>query len=402
MMHLHFDCFSGISGDMVLGALVDAGLPIRQLAEGLAALPVSGYRLRAKPVLRGAIRATKVDVVIRKGLRAPLTLRQIDRLITKSRLPAPVKSGALDVFHRLAAAEGLAHGVPARDVHFHEVGVLDSFVDVVGGLLGCHLLGAQSVTASPINVGSGTIDTEHGTLPVPGPAVAALTKGIPVLSAGPPRELATPTGVALARTLARDFGPLPSMRVMTIGYGAGTADPEGWPNVLRVFLGEISPAGAAGEDVVTQIETNLDDMNPQAYDVVMDRLFAVGALDVTLTPVMMKRNRPGTVLTVLVAPEKAEAAAAVVLRDTTALGVRMTDLRRLVLARRIETVRVGQETVAVKVAELGQGAEKASPEFADCKRIAEQTGRPVREVMESAMAAFRAQGGPVKRSRRAR
>ncbi len=402
MTHLHFDCFSGISGDMVLGALVDAGLPLRELSAGLAALPVSGYRLRARPVVRGAIHATKVDVVIQKGLRAPLTLEQIHRLITKSRLPAPVKAGALKVFHRLAEAEGLAHGVPVGDVHFHEVGVLDSFVDVVGGLLGCHLLGIQSVTASPVNLGSGTIRTEHGTLPVPGPAVAALAKGIPVTSAGPSRELTTPTGLALARTLAGDFGPLPSMRIGKVGYGAGAADPEGWSNVLRVFIGELSQAGLAEQDRVTQIETNLDDMNPQAYDTVMDRLFAVGALDVTLTPVTMKRSRPGIVLTVLAAPEKADEAATVILRETTALGVRMIELRRRILPRRMEAVRVGQETVHVKVADLGQGKAKAFPEYVECKRVAEQTGRPVREVMESVMEAFRTQGGPVKRSRRAR
>lgn len=402
MTHLHFDCFSGISGDMVLGALVDVGLPLRELSAGLAALPVSGYRLRARPVMRGSIHATKVDVVIQKGVRAPLSLRQIERLIVKSRLPEPVKLGAVEVFKRLAEAEGLAHGVPTGDVQFHEVGVLDSFVDVVGGVLGCHLLGIQSATASPVNLGAGTIQTEHGTLPVPGPAVAALAQGIPVMSAGPARELTTPTGLALARTLVRDFVPLPAMRVTRVGYGAGSADPEGWSNVLRVFIGDMAPAGLAEQDRVMQIETNLDDMNPQAYDTVMDRLFAAGALDVTLTPVMMKRGRPGIVLTVLVAPEKADEAATVILRETTALGVRMVELRRRILPRRVEAVRVGQETVHVKVADLGQGKQKASPEYVECKRIAEQTGRPVREVMESVMDAFRAQGGPVRRSRRGR
>lgn len=402
MTHLHFDCFSGISGDMVLGALVDVGLPLRELSAGLAALPVSGYRLRARPVMRGSIHATKVDVVMQKELRAPLSLRQIERLIVKSRLPEPVKLGAVEVFKRLAEAEGLAHGVPTGDVHFHEVGVLDSFVDVVGGVLGCHLLGIQSATASPVNLGSGTIQTEHGTLPVPGPAVAALAQGIPVMSAGPARELTTPTGLALARTLVRDFVPLPAMRVTRVGYGAGSADPEGWSNVLRVFIGDMAPAGLAEQDRVMQIETNLDDMNPQAYDTVMDRLFAAGALDVTLTPVTMKRGRPGIVLTVLVAPEKADEAATVILRETTALGVRMVELRRRILPRRVEAVRVGQETVHVKVADLGQGKQKASPEYVECKRIAEQTGRPVREVMESVMDAFRAQGGPVRRSRRGR
>ena len=399
MTHLHLDCFSGISGDMFLGALVDAGLPLRELSKGLAALPVSGYRLKAHAVTRGAIHATKVDVAIHKGLGAPLTLRRINRTITASRLPARVKEQALEVFHRLAEAEGLAHGVHHGDVQFHEVGVLDSFVDVVGGLLGCHLLGVESVTASPINVGSGTIDTEHGTLPVPGPAVAALAKGIPIHSAGPARELATPTGLALVRTLTREFVPLPPLRVRAVGYGAGTADPKGWANVLRLFLGETSARHGAEHDLITQLETNIDDMNPQAYDTVMDRLFAAGAVDVTLTPVTMKRSRPGIVLTVLVAPEKADEAARVILRETTALGVRMMDVRRRILSRRLETVRLGRESVQVKVAELGPGEEKASPEYQDCKRIADQTGRPVRDVLEAVMRAYERRPGAKKKAR---
>ncbi len=396
MTHLHFDCFSGISGDMFLGALVDAGLPLRELSKGLAALPVSGYRLKARAVTRGAIHATKVDVTIHKGLGAPLTLRRINRTITASRLPARVKEQALDVFHRLAEAEGLAHGVHHGDVRFHEVGVLDSFVDVVGGLLGCHLLGVESATASPINLGSGSIETEHGTLPVPGPAVAALAKGIPIHSAGPARELTTPTGLALVRTLARDFVPLPPMRVRAIGYGAGTADPQGWANVLRLFLGETSARHGAGHDLITQLETNIDDMNPQTYETVMDRLYAAGAVDVTLTPVTMKRSRPGIVLTVLVAPEKADEAATVILRETTALGVRMMDVRRRILTRRIEAVRLGRESVQVKVAELGPGEERASPEYQDCKRVADQAGRPVREVMEAVMRAYQREKGAMK------
>lgn len=378
---------------MVLGALVDAGLPLRDLTRGLAALPVTGYRLRATAVLRGAMHATKVDVVIHKAARAPLSLRQIRRMISGSRLPASVKDRAGQVFQSLAEAEGVAHGVGADDMTFHEVGVLDSFVDVVGGLLGCHLLGVKSVTASPINVGAGTIQSSHGILPVPGPAVAALAKGVPVYSAGPARELTTPTGLALVRILTRDFAPLPAMRVTAVGYGAGTADPEGWPNVLRVFLGEVTPVSVHEQDRVAQIETNLDDMNPQAYDTVMDRLLAAGALDVTLSPVTMKRSRPGVVLTVLAAPEKADEVATVILRETTALGVRIQDVRRRLLPRRIETVRLGGETVRVKVADLGKGEKKAAPEYQDCKRVAEQTGRPVREIMEAAMLAYHRRQG---------
>ncbi len=229
--------------------------------------------------------------------------------------------------------------------------------------------------------------------------MAALAKGIPIHSAGPARELATPTGLALVRTLTREFVPLPPLRVRAVGYGAGTADPKGWANVLRLFLGETSARHGAEHDLITQLETNIDDMNPQAYDTVMDRLFAAGAVDVTLTPVTMKRSRPGIVLTVLVAPEKADEAARVILRETTALGVRMMDVRRRILSRRLETVRLGRESVQVKVAELGPGEEKASPEYQDCKRIADQTGRPVRDVLEAVMRAYERRPGAKKKAR---
>src|SRR5215216_1216963 len=274
--HLHFDCFSGVSGDMVLGALVDAGLPFADLVRGLKTVHAKGYRLRAHHVRRAALPATKVVVLIRDGFRRPLSFAAIKTLIVSSRLPEPVKRRSTAVFSLLANAEGIAHGVKTERVRFHEVGVVDSIVDVIGGVLGCHLLGVDSITASSINLGAGTIDTSHGTLPVPGPAVAALVRGLPVYSDGPARELSTPTGVALMKTLASHFGPLPPLRVTATGYGAGTADPHGWPNVLRVFIGESDAAGA-GRDVVMQLETNLDDVNPQIYELVMERLFAAGA-----------------------------------------------------------------------------------------------------------------------------
>jgi hypothetical protein len=238
MKHLHFDCFSGVSGDMILGALVDVGLPLAELARGLKAMSLDGYTLRARKVRRGGMPATKVEVAIRNGFRAPLPVPRIRRIIASSRLPDRVKERSLEVFSRLARAEARAHRMTVSRVHFHEVGVVDSLVDVVGAVLGCHLLGADRITASPVNLGSGTIDCMHGTLPVPGPAVAALTRGLPVYSAGPARELSTPTGVAVLGVLADEFGPLPLMRPTAIGYGAGSADPAGWTNALRVFVGE--------------------------------------------------------------------------------------------------------------------------------------------------------------------
>jgi len=374
---------------MVLGALVDAGLPLKDLARGLKSLPVDGYALRAAPVLRGGLHATKVDVRISRGFASPLSLGRIQRAIRSSALPPPVKDRSRDVFERLARAEGLAHRVHHADVQFHEVGVVDSIVDVVGAVLGCHLLGVTRITASPVNVGAGVIMSAHGLLPVPGPAVAALARSMPIYSRGPACELATPTGVALLRVLAEEFCPLPPLTPTSIGYGAGTADPPDWPNVLRVFLGEsLAPTQGCAETVV-QIETNVDDLNPQAYETVVERLFKAGALDVTLTPVIMKRGRPGITVTALASREQAHAVAGVMLRDTTTLGVRMQEVGRLVLARRMQRVRTTGGVVRVKVAQLGAHGEKAAPEYQDCRRIAEQTGRPVREIMDEAVLAFR-------------
>ena len=384
---------------MVLGALVDAGLPLRDLQRGLKGLPITGYRLRSSEVMRAGLRATKVDVHVERGMRTPLSLARIRDILSSSRLPLEVKEQARTAFERLADAEGIAHRVRPSHVRFHEVGVLDSFVDVVGGILGCHLLGVGTMTASPVNVGAGTIQSAHGTLPVPGPAVAALAKGVPVFSAGPQQELATPTGLALLRTLVREYAALPLLTPTAIGYGAGTADPPGWPNVLRVYLGESSDGIEAETDSVVQIETNLDDLNPQAYELVMDRLFHAGALDVTLTPVVMKRGRPGIVLSALAPPQKAEAVAATVLRETTALGVRLQRLARRILPRRVETVSVGGSRVRVKIAAVGGDQVRAAPEYQDCKRLSEETGRPVRDIMEEAASAYRAGVKELKRRR---
>ena len=382
--HLHFDCFSGVSGDMILGALVSAGLSWTQLVSGLKSLKLKGYSLRKREVHRGALHATKVSVVIQRGFDRPLTVSRIRRILSASALPDPVKNQSRAVFDRLAEAEGLAHRVAAHDVHFHEVGVVDSFIDVVGSILGCHLLQVTRVTASAVNVGAGTIQTSHGLLPVPGPAVAALAKGIPIYSDGPRCELATPTGVALLRTLTSDFSSAPVLTPTAVGYGAGDQDPEGWPNVLRVFLSNEPKPTDRPIDRVTQIETNLDDLNPQTYEYVMDRLFAAGALDVALIPVIMKRSRPGVVLSCLAARHHTDAVLDVLFQETTALGVRVQEVARRILPRRFVSVKVLGGMVRMKVAALGTGEEKAAPEYADCKTIADKTGRALKDVMEAA------------------
>lgn len=385
---LHFDCFSGVSGDMVLGALVDVGLPLVRLRAELKRLKLTGYRLEQRQVHRGALHATKITVVIQRGFDRPLTLSRIQKILAASTLPAAVKEQSRTVFDHLAEAEGLAHRVAKRDVHFHEVGVIDSFIDVVGGVLGCHLLGVTKVTASPVNVGAGTIRTAHGLLPVPGPAVAALAKGIPIYSEGPRCELATPTGMALLRTLATSFGSMPVLESAQVGYGAGDADPEGWPNALRVFLADETASSGRPTDRVVQIETNLDDLNPQAYEHVMAQLFAVGALDVALIPVIMKRSRPGVILSCLASREHTDAVLEVVLQETTALGVRIQELDRQVLPRRFVTVKVTGRSVRMKVGEVGAGWEKAAPEYVDCQKIAVRTGRPLKDVMDDARVAY--------------
>lgn len=394
---------------MLLGACVDSGVELSALRRGLVGLRLPGVDLKARTVHRGAIRATKVDVIIRKGMKTALSLSQIRRCIAASGLPSAVKTQGHEVFDLLARAESHVHGVPLARVHFHEVGVVDSLVDVMGTLLGCHLLEPSRVTVSPVNVGAGFEQSSHGALPVPGPAVAELAAGVPIYSDGPRRELATPTGLAVLRIVGESFGELPPMRPRVVGYGAGDANPEGWSNVLRLFLGDSSAPLEARTEPVFEVQTNVDDLNPQVYEVVMERLFAAGALDVTMAPVVMKRGRPGVVLTALAPKERTRAVADVILRETTALGVRFKETERLILPRRFEQVRVRGAAVHVKVAEGRDGDLRAVPEYADCRKVAVQTGVPVRTIMEEAVVAFHAQttrrgtsSAPSKRTKQAK
>ena len=388
MNHLHIDCFSGISGDMFLGALMDAGLPLAALKRGLQKIQVKGYQIKANKVHRGTIHATKLDVLIRKGFTKPLSLPVIRRLISTSQLPSIVKSRSLEAFNTLAESEGMVHGVSVSKVHFHEVGVVDSIVDIVGAFLGCAYLDIETVSASAVNVGSGTIQSAHGTLPVPGPAVAHLAKGVPIFAKGPSTELTTPTGMCILTVLTSEFFPLPPMRPTQIGYGAGTADPKGWPNVLRVFLSSGSSTPLGRSETIIEVQTNVDDLNPQVYEALIERLAQVGALDVTLTPVIMKRSRPGTVVTALAPRATVDDVTRILFQETTTLGVRFRELQRRVLTREIHSVRLQGGHVRVKVADMGNGATKMMPEFHDCRQIAEKTGQPVQEILEQARQAY--------------
>jgi uncharacterized protein (TIGR00299 family) protein len=395
---VYFDCASGASGDMLLGALVDLGLSVDLLASELAKVPLSGYRLDAHKVHRSGLHATKVDVVTSEG-RGPArdghghdhgharTLPDIVRLLDRSTLDDGIKEQASACFRRLAEAEGEVHGVPPEAVHFHEVGGVDSIVDVVGGVLGLAWLRADRFAASPLNVGTGTVSMSHGVFPVPPPATARLVRGVPVYGAGE-GELLTPTGALLVTQHASAYGPLPPVRLEAIGHGAGTRDTHERPNVLRLIVGEEDARGETGRVLV--LEAAIDDMSPQLYGPLLDRLLAAGALDAYLTPVQMKKNRPGTLVTVIAPPSGRQAVEDVVFAETTTLGVRWQEWERTTLDREVVPVDTTYGAVGVKVARRGGGIVNAQPEFEDCQRAAAARGVPVKEVWAAALSAWRA------------
>jgi pyridinium-3,5-bisthiocarboxylic acid mononucleotide nickel chelatase len=394
---VYFDCASGASGDMLLGALVDLGLSIDQLAGELAKVPLSGYRLAAHKVHRSGLHATKVDVVTHDnagsatdghghGHEHTRTLPDILRMLAQSGLDAEIKERASACFRRLADAEGAVHGVPPEAVHFHEVGAVDSIVDVVGGVIGLSWLRADRFAASPLNVGTGTVSMAHGVFPVPPPATAALVLGVPVYGAGE-GELLTPTGALLVTEHARAYGPLPPVRVEAIGHGAGTRDTADRPNVLRLIVGE-EEAGAESARVLV-VEAEIDDMSPQLYGPLIDRLLGAGALDAYLTPVQMKKNRPGTLVTVIAPPARRAAVEDVFFAETTTLGVRWQEWDRTTLEREVVAVETLYGTVGVKVGRRAGAVLNAQPEFEDCQRAAAERGVPVKEVWAAALSAWR-------------
>jgi len=394
----YIDCFSGISGNMFLGALVDAGLEIRQLRTELARLPVNDYTIEAEPVRRRGLRGTHVTVnVEEQGVERHLT--DVEAIIQDSNLPEPVKTGSRAIFRRLAEAEAAVHGLPVERVHFHEVGAVDAIVDVVGAVIGLWLLQVDQVYASPVRVGRGTVTCAHGTLPVPAPATVELLRGVPIYGRDVEAELVTPTGAAILTTLAEGFGTAPPMEVTHIGYGAGTRELP-IPNLLRLSIGEEAakpetrPANSTGyeQDVVTLIEANIDDMNPQWYEHVMDRLFETGALDVFLTPIQMKQNRPATKLSVLVEEEHQLPILDALFAETTTIGVRTCQLERWKLARERIMVDTPYGSVGVKVARRGDKVLNMAPEHRDCKRVAKERSVPLKEVHEAAVAAALTRG----------
>ena len=387
---VYFDCPSGASGDMILGALVDVGVEVGALRAELDRLGVAGWALATREVRRGAFRATKVDVEIDRGVpHAHRRLGDITAILSASGLAPDIAARATRIFTRLAEAEARVHGSAVEDVHFHEVGAVDAIVDVTGAVVGLHLLGADTVHVSALPVGGGFVDGAHGRIPLPGPGTAELLRGFPVVDTGVRAELVTPTGAAILTTLATGAGRMPAMTVERIGYGAGTADLPDSPNVLRCFVGQAATTG--GDEIVAQVETTIDDMSPQLYEPLMERLFEAGALDVFLTPVIMKRSRPGTVLTALCPPQRVGDLSRVLFEESSTLGVRWSEVSRTRLEREMVTIPTAYGALPCKVSRLGGRVMTVTPEFAEVARIAREKALPVREVLDQARAEARRQ-----------
>jgi uncharacterized protein (TIGR00299 family) protein len=386
----YFDCFSGISGDMILGALVDAGVSIDVLRAELAKLDLPGYTLKAEKVKRSSIAATKVHVVIDHKDQKSRHLSDIVSIIESSALSSPVKDKSSRIFTRLADAEAKVHGTSPDKIHFHEVGAVDSIVDNVGAVIGLELLGVTQVMASAINVGSGTVKTAHGMLPIPAPATTELLAGIPFYQSSTSFELTTPTGAVIISTLCSSFGPMPPMKVNRIAYGAGDKEFPGVPNVLRLMIGQ--PVAGYEEDTSIVIETNIDDMSPQVYGYLIETLMQQGAHDVYLTPIIMKKGRPAILLSVLTDKAKTDVVLDTIFRETTSIGVRIQEVGRKKLTREIQVVDTMYGTVRIKISKRDNEVLTMTPEYEDCRKIAEEKQIPLKQVMEEAKNVFSRKG----------
>jgi len=384
----YFDCPSGAAGDMILGSLVDAGLPFEILRDQLEGLHLSGYSLERREVMKGAFRATKIEVHVRAetGGTHPHPHRDLPAIlgiIAAAELTVSVKKAASRIFERLATAEGRAHGLPPERVQFHDVGAVDAIIDITGACIGLDWLGVDAVHCSALPIGGGMVRGPHGSIPVPAPGTAELLKGFPVVDTGVKRELVTPTGAAILTTLATAGGRMPAMTVRSVGYGAGTMDLE-TPNVVRVFLGEM--AEGAGLQTIVQVETTVDDMSPQLYEPLMERLFEAGALDVYLTPVLMKKSRPGVVVTALCEAGMVDGLRRVCFEESTTIGVRWTTYQRERLPREMITLATSLGSLSYKVSRLDGRIVTVTPEFDEVRRIAREKGLAVREALEQARA----------------
>ena len=383
----YFDCIAGASGDMILGALVDAGLPLDTLRERLAGLPLDGFELTASRVSKNGFSATKVDVRV-SDTASSRHLPDIEAIVRNSALPEAIRERAISIFRRMGTVEAEIHGVGLDQVHLHELGGVDTIVDVVGALVGLDALGVERVVVSPLPLGRGWVHGAHGAIPLPAPATLALLRGVPVVGSPVEGETVTPTGAAVLVSLAAAFGPIPPMQLAAVGYGAGARD---WPipNVLRVVIGGAEGATEGTSETLVLLETNIDDMNPEFFDYVMARLLEAGALDVFLSPVQMKKNRPATLVSVLCHAERARDLTGLLFAETSTLGVRESDVRRHCLERTAQTVSTTYGEVRVKIARWGDGRARVKPEYDDCKRLARQHAVPLRDVYRAAEDAAR-------------
>ena len=380
----YFDCFSGVSGDMLLGALVDAGLDVEILRSGLAVLNLTGYGLRAERVARSGLAGTQVHVELDAGKQPARRLEDVANIIDLASLPATVKQRAADIFSSLAEAEARVHGIPVGQVHFHEVGAIDAIVDVVGACIGVEALGIDHIYASSLPLGHGTVKSAHGPLPLPAPATLALiaSTGASTRPVDTDAELVTPTGAAILTSLATFRQPV--MVIEQVGTGFGRRELP-WPNVLRLWVGQSAESNLQTDEIVV-IETNLDDLAPEHAGFAMERLLSAGALDVFFTPIQMKKNRPGVLLTVLSIPVDADRLAATMLRETSSLGVRLRTSRRIITPRRTETIETRFGPMQVKIKTVDD-RDVVCPEFEECARVARERGVPLMDVYAAVYAA---------------
>lgn len=387
----HFDCHSGISGDMILGALVDLGVPLSGIQKELKKLKLKGYEISAKNVKRGGFGATQVivDEIGKRKHHPHRTFVDIKKMIEDSRLAPPVKTNAVKIFQILGKAEAKVHRTTLNKIHFHEVGSVDSIVDIVGSVIAMESLQFDEVTASSLNTGEGTVHCEHGILPVPAPATLEILKGVPCFSSGVKTELVTPTGAAILKYYVKSFGPIPEMALSESGYGAGSKVLKDIPNFLRILTGE---AGRDGENSLCMIETNIDDMNPELFDTVMQELLKQGARDVFLTSVVMKKGRPATKLSVLCDQGLKNKLIKVILTETTSFGIRWWEVERQTLEREWITVKIQGCPVKVKLGFLEGERVQASPEYEDCKKAGVKLKLPVKEVFRKAQRLAEEQG----------
>ena len=385
----YFDCFSGASGDMILGALMDAGLPLEKLKGELAKLKLTHYDLKLEKIAKKGIAGSQAIVIVEEDHHHHhhRHLADIRTIIENSDLEDVIKKKSIGIFTRLAEAEAKVHKTSVDHIHFHEVGAMDAIIDVVGSVAGLTALGIEKIVCSPLHVGAGTVECAHGTLPVPAPATTELVRGKPIYSTGVVGELLTPTGAAILTTLSAEFGPMPAMTLETVGYGAGNAD-IAIPNLLRISIGESEEEikGLESERVAV-METSIDDMNPQIYDYLMEKMLQMGVMDVFLVPLHMKKNRPGMLLTVLCKMEMMNQITGFIMAETTTIGLRWRIDHRLKARREIRSGQTIHGDIEFKVAKIGDQTVNVSPEYEDCKRVAIKKNIPLKNVLDAARSA---------------